>query len=230
MPTIRKIEVKKEGNHINEKRGSLIFTTAITYSKSAFRIAYPSEWGSLLDHFKELNLVSYLHGRGGGHCFSGDSESDVVEKFFKAAKEFYTLSEKKEKVILYKFAFASKNLFSTEDNSHRWQWESIKSEGDLKIEFDFRVCEKTTIGQSVTYTEYRQHGDKTIKKGAIDDVQPEIAGEDNTWLELPYSKQTEAFFTELYSGMEDLCGKFKKFMGSREKILKTLEQKQKLLN
>jgi hypothetical protein len=227
MPKIKKIEVRKDGTHINSSRGFILFETAINYANKAFTINFPKEWDIMLEEFKEAKKVEYVWQRGNSsHKFSGGNEEAVEKLFFECAQQFYNSQKKEEKVILYHYAYSTKNTFS---NHHKavmtWNWETKKSDGDIRIQVDYRVLNKVTIGKSVEYFE----GKQSFKKATNELSENKIAGGDEEWIEIPHTDEAEDFFKSVYNGFEILVKKITQYLGTKDTVNKTIDSKIKLL-
>lgn len=152
----------------------------------------------------------------------GDSAADAEKNW----KEFilYALSVNatSEKVIIYKVGFQSRTKHSRPKD--RWGSYADTSK-EAKLEFDFNVCNKRTVGTKSTYYNIKDDKDNIASS---DDVGARVRS-DKDWIEVPYSAEAEIFFKGIYNSMELLMGKFKEFLGDSALATKAIESQQKLI-
>jgi hypothetical protein len=211
MPKIRKINYY---NHEKEMsvESHIEYSTPDRWSdktRGNFFIRIPAGFLDFIEDQKAKQFVHSWTQRGQSIvATTGKNESEAETKFRNYMDLYFKEQIKEEKVLLYKYSCER-----PDKENHRW------SDRESKIEFEFRSCIKKTIGTASKYY---------VRSNGRDDDEIDRHRR-KEWIEIPYTPEGEYFLQSVEKGMVDLMDKFDKFIGGKDKILKTIESKQKLL-
>lgn len=193
-------------------------------TSTPFFIRIPLEYQELVKTKDGEKYVEQWNSRGTVRVAAcGKDEQEAIQNFSGYMKLYFSASVKTQDVILYKFEYRSKNIESKERSGSRYFY---NDNDRVELLFDFHVCVKKQLAGKTSYikrgTDGAGHKDAVAKKNYEEDT--------ISWNEIPYTREAEDFFTELYGAMEGLCKKFTQFMGTKAALMRTLEHKQKLIS
>lgn len=182
-------------------------------SDGRFFVRIPDGYTDLVGTEEAKTLAEKWETRGRHYIAATGKDEGEAEKNFKAYMSMYFKSQtKEEKVIL----FRHESKKPGDDGIYY-------GEKRLSLAFDYRVCNKKTIGTASKY--YQIIGDRESQE-------VKVGGNyvSDNWHEVPYSAESEEFLKTVKKGLVNLIEKFDEFIGSPVNLLKTIESKQKLLS
>lgn len=230
MARIKPIKVTDDANR------RILLETHIEYHPDSqfFFVRIPEEWKQMIEVFEGKYPIKRYVKRVTGVVMHASTQDEIETLFQKAGKEFYSSKKEQKKMILYQFQYRTKNFTSVKEKEGSFDWASQATDGCIDLHFDFKVVVKETLGQSVAYFDLDQMEKKEsyrrpFKTTTADSVKSE-AGRKDHWVEIDFTPEAEEFMKQVYNGLEGIFKKFTDFMGDKDRILKTLESKQKLLS
>ena len=196
-------------------------------SKGFFFVVIPDEVKELYEQFKHAEK---FYNRGASKFIIKADTADDAITYYTEYLEMYTEAKSVTvKVILYRYRFSSKNKTSAWEKT-RNSWDRMEKTYEAKLEFDFAICEKTDFHGKITYKALDEQ--KVTNRESRDSfgTPGKKTGESySSWVELPYNKEAEVFFGQIYVGMEDIMDKLKQYLHTDEIVLDSIKNHQKLL-
>lgn len=207
---------------VESKRGKLI---------ESFFVKVPDQFEQLAekevhDPNTKFSLAYFGKGRNIKLAVKGESADEAGQRWKDFITHSLTQSTKTEKVILYLVKFSSRKKYSGIPERYSF---SVDYTPQASIEFDFRICEKKTLGSSVNYIDLNDVEERGRENSIANHNQVNEDIKQGGWIEIPYSKEAEEFLSSIYSGMETLMGKMEKFLGTSKAAIKSAEGKHPLL-
>lgn len=224
MPKIRKIDVRTtDKGLVSLDHGTIQFTTHVHYVNklSEFHIPLPHLFSQFVDAFRADDKYGYRN-RHPSPGFFADTEAKVVDNFMMACRLFFAAEKREEKVILYRYEYNSEKHDSMKGTS-RHRFHSSNDNGS-EIRFDFEIATKVMVGPSVKYLDSNGH---TLVRGH--DCIQETAGAMGIWVEIPYTEQSEQFFTSIRNGLDSIMEKMSMFLKTKNDVLSTIESRKLLV-
>lgn len=188
----------------------------------------PKECNTLYEQFE--GATSFYNRGVSKIIIQGKSADDVMVKLGEYLKMYQEASSTTTKVILYRFEFSSRTKSSDPEKKNSRSFTSLEKSLEAKVEFDFDVFEKTDFHGKLTYKS------TTIKKedwrtgrDAIRETGNSTGAGYGGWVEIPYTEEAEAFFSQVYTGLEGIMDKLMKFLHTKEQVTMSIKNHQKLL-
>ena len=174
-------------------------------SDGFFFVPIPEEFKELYEGYP--NAESFYNRGNSRVIIKGKTADEAQENYIGYLEHFEKQKSDTEKVIMYRFKFTSKNRSSDPVRKSRSGWgeDGLAKTFEAIIEFDYAVCDKTTFGQKVTYRSYDATTNAAYSgRDNFSSVGKKAGGSYGSWVELPYTVEAEAFFGQVYSGMEGI--------------------------
>lgn len=237
MPKLRKVTV------FIETLGKQIESYS-SYSEEMFRVVLGPDY---TDYARGMSYDSSYRGkttiskanthklvawRSSGREFigtGGTTEAEAIAAWREFITFFYAQAQKVEKLIAYTLSFGS--MYVTGNHSYYNETDAAKFERDpdawreartadsqdneASISFDFLIVERRTIGS-------RSRLFFVDKEGNTDTI-------NERYKLIPYTPEAEAFFSDVYTGLESIMEKLSKFIGTTKRAEKAIQSSQKLL-
>jgi hypothetical protein len=187
------------------------------------------------DEFKELyetyQYAEKFYNRGGSKIIiRADSADDTITRYVEYLNMYTEAKSVTEKVIMYRYKFSSKNKTSAKRGKGYMSMDGVENTFEAKIEFDFVVCEKTNFHGKITYKALdEQKISNRSSRDSFHTPKKETGEGYASWVELPYHKEAEVFFGQIYVGMENIMDKLKQYLHTDELVLESIKNHQKLL-
>jgi hypothetical protein len=185
----------------------------------AFEIKYTTKWKRFevdLPEFLETFAVQSETERP-----HGKTEEELLSKIHTFIKKFENDTVSERKLIWYMLDWGSKRVESFVstgyDDTRRC------TDGEARIEFNFKVVVEKMIGGTPSYIESDTDEDGDVHTY---NVTQEIKRQGQF---IEWTQEAETFMADLYASMETLMRKLESFIGSKELLIKAVGNKIKLL-
>lgn len=219
MAKIRKIEYRSQGKKVEAHIEHFS-------DKSLFFVRIADEFRALTESPEWKERIARIRVQGISHlAVYGKTDHEAEKVWHEFMDAYAAVSMKRKRVIVYKFgghAGRGDGVGTMQDT-----WGRSEEDG-AEIRFDFAVCEKRDFQGAITY--HSEGGRKNDIRGRVRDLEDvDTAKSADGWMETPYTEEAEIFFQSLQKGMAELILKFDKFIGSKARLKKTIDSRQKLL-
>lgn len=227
MPKISKQTIRIQTKGVNRS-----FDVQLMYSaKVLFYISLPTELNAAFDHLSAEELKSYSARIIYKSSWDRSSDSKRVvtatsaEACIEAAKTI--ISELIDKVVTKRKViivwFANKNEKDDKNRYNRWNDENPNIFPDVGMEFNFTYAEETDAGGKEKI--YLVHS-LINNTGSYTEV---TMGYNKNYVVLNDMPEYRIFLEDLHRRIYDLANKLAVFTETKEKLIRTIDSNQKLL-
>ncbi len=199
-------KIRKISEYVNKVLTE--FTIEYSTKKKCFKIALS---GPLAKYAEGLEINSYIDGK---------SEEDVTTKLKTFIKEYVARSEVIRKVIVYELDWGSKNIELHTSTKHKY---NVRLTEDARISIKYKVVMERDVNGNKTYFTTKTHN---FRENEMEEFSERVDEDD---MVIEWTAEREKFLTDMYAAMEALMRNLKKFAGTPEKLLSTIDSKMKLL-